>query len=419
MSRKLQAGIGFIFITVIIDALGVGLIIPVLPRVIESFGDVGLSQASSFYGLLIALYSLMAFLFAGLMGSLSDRFGRRPVLLLSLLGLGLDYVIIALAPNLSWLIVGRVLAGIFGASQVTALAYIADVSPPQDRAKNFGLIGAAFGLGFIIGPLLGGVLGGIELRLPFWVAAGLSLLNVLYGLLVLPESLPPERRQPFRWSRANPVGSLMALRRTPSALTLTAVYGLTRLSLNGLIAVWVLYTGFRLGWNVTQIGLSLAFTGICLAVVQGGMVGPVVARLGEVKTTLLGLTLSTLAYVLFGLFTTGWMLYAAIVLSASGGLVAPTLQGMISSRVPPTEQGLLQGALASLNNLANVVAPPVVAGLFAYVVSPSVRSGFVGTPLFLCALVEGSALLVTWVAFRRLKPPADNVNPSIPHSVQF
>lgn len=418
MSRKFQASIGFIFITVMIDALGVGLIIPVLPRVIESFGGVGLSQASSFYGLLIALYSLMAFLFASLMGSLSDRFGRRPVLLLSLLGLGLDYVIIALAPNLSWLIVGRVLAGIFGASQVTALAYIADVSAPQDRAKNFGLIGAAFGLGFIVGPLLGGILGGIELRLPFWVAAGLSLLNLLYGLLVLPESLPPENRQPFRWSRANPVGSLMALRRTPSALTLTAAYGLTRLSLNGLIAVWVLYTGFRFGWNVTQIGLSLAFTGICLAVVQGGLVGPVVARLGEVKTTLLGLTLSTLAYVLFGLSTTGWMLYAAIVLSASGGLVAPTLQGLISSRVPPTEQGLLQGALASLNNLANVVAPPVVAGLFAYFVSTPARSGFAGAPLFLCALIESSALLVAWLAFRHLKRPSDNVDPLIPNSAQ-
>ena len=307
MGCNQRAGLGFIFGAVIIDTLGAGLIIPVLPRLINSFEGVDLSQASSFYGFLVALYALLSFVFASAVGSLSDRFGRRPVLLLSLLGLGLDYVIIALAPNLAWLVVGRVFAGIFGATETTALAYIADISKPEERAKNFGLIGAAFGLGFIVGPLLGGVLGGVDSRLPFWCAAGFSLLNVLYGLFVLPESLAPEYRRPFSWARANPVGSLLALRRFPDVLTLTSVYLLARLSLNGLISVFVLYTSYRFSWSVTEVGTSLAVTGVALAVVQGALVGPVVKRLGEGRTVLLGLTLSILSYSLFGLANNEWV----------------------------------------------------------------------------------------------------------------
>ena len=399
MRRNQRAGLGFIFGAVIIDTLGAGLIIPVVPRLINSFEGVDLSQASSFYGFLVALYALLSFVFASAVGSLSDRLGRRPVLLLSLLGLGLDYVIIALAPNLAWLVVGRVFAGIFGAIETTAMAYIADISKPEERAKNFGLIGAAFGLGFIVGPLLGGVLGGIDIRLPFWCAAGFSLLNVMYGLFVLPESLAPEYRRPFSWARANPVGSLLALRRFPSVLTLTGVYTLTRLSLNGLIGVFVLYTSYRFGWSVTEVGISLAVTGVALAVVQGALVGPVVERLGEGRTALLGLTLSVLSYVLYGLADNAWVFYAAIVLSSSGGLVAPSVQGAISSRVAPEEQGLLQGALAGINNLANVVAPLLTAGLFAYVVSRSTPFGFAAISLFLCALIEFSALLVARQAF--------------------
>lgn len=396
-----RASLGFIFTAVLIDTLGAGLIIPVLPRLIESFGGVNLAQASSFYGFLVALYALLSFVFASAVGSLSDRFGRRPVLLLSLLGLGLDYVIIALAPTLAWLVVGRALAGIFGALEVTAMAYIADISRPEDRAKNFGIIGAAFGLGFIVGPLLGGVLGGIDLRLPFWCAAGLSLLNVLYGLFVLPESHPVARRRPFSWVRANPFGALFALRRFESVLTLTGVYTLTRLSLNGLIGVFVLYAGYRFGWGVGEIGLSLAVTGLALAVVQGGLVGPVVKALGEGRTVILGLVLSTLAYVILGLAQTEWLFYTGIVLSASGGLVAPTVQGAVSSRVAPEEQGLLQGALAGITNLTNVIAPLLSAGLFALVVSRNAAPGLVGAPLFLCALLELSALFVALRAFRQ------------------
>lgn len=410
MGRNQRAGLGFIFGAVIIDTLGAGLIIPVLPRLINSFEGVGLSQAASFYGFLIALYALLSFVFASAVGSLSDHFGRRPVLLLSLLGLGLDYVIIALAPNLAWLVVGRVFAGIFGVIETTAMAYIADISKPEERAKNFGLIGAAFGLGFIVGPLLGGVLGGVDLRLPFWCAAGFSLLNVLYGLFVLPESLAPEYRRPFSWARANPVGSLLTLRRFPDVLTLTSVYSLTRLSLNGLIGVFVLYTSYRFSWSVTEVGISLAVTGVALAVVQGALVGPVVKHLGEGRTVLLGLTLSILSYLLSGLTNNEWVFYAAIILSSSGGLVAPSVQGAISSRVAPEEQGLLQGALAGINNLANVVAPLLTAGLFAYVVSRGTPFGLVGIPLFLCALLEFLALLVARQAFGQPTPsPADQL----------
>lgn len=404
MRRNRRAGLGFIFTAVIIDTLGAGLIIPVLPRLINSFEGLDLAFASSFYGFLVALYALLSFAFASAVGSLSDRFGRRPVLLLSLLGLGLDYVIIALAPTLAWLVVGRVLAGVFGATETAAMAYVADISRPEERAKNFGLIGAAFGLGFIVGPLLGGVLGGIDLRLPFWCAAAFSLLNVLYGLFVLPESLAPEYRRPFRWARANPVGSLLALRRFPDVLTLVGVYTLTRLSLNGLIGVFVLYTSYRFGWSVTEVGVSLAITGVALAVVQGALVGPVVKRFGEGRTALSGLTLSVLSYVLYGLADDTWVFYAAIVLSSSGGLVAPAVQGAISSRVAPEEQGLLQGALAGINNLANVAAPLLSAGLFAYVVSRGAPLGLVGAPLFLCAVLELFALLVARRAFNRPVP---------------
>ena len=391
-----KASLGFIFLTVIIDVLGGGLIAPVLPRLVESFegGDVAL--ASRFYGLLIALYSLMSFLFASFIGALSDRFGRRPVLLLSLLGLAADYVIIALAPNLTWLVVGRLVAGALGASFVTATAYIADISAPEDRAKNFGLLGAAFGLGFIVGPLLGGVLGGIDLRLPFWVAAGLAALNVLYGLFVLPESLPPEHRRPLNWRQANPLGALLALRTFPNVLPLTGVYTLTCLSLNGLIAVWVLYTAHRYGWNVAQVGVSLAVVGVTQGVAQGALVGPLVARFGERRTVVWGVLVSALAYVLYGFASQTWMLYLGIVLSSAGGVVAPALQGAVSGRVAPDQQGLLQGALASLNNLTNVLAPPLVAGLFAFALARGVP---VGLPLLVCAGFEGLAFALAWKAF--------------------
>lgn len=400
--RRRQAGLGFIFVALLIDVLGLGLIAPILPQLIGSFEGVNLSQASSFYGLLIAVYALMSFVFASAIGSLSDRFGRRPIILLSVLGLGLDYVIIALAPTLAWLVMGRILAGVFGAIETTAFAYIADISAPEKRAQNFGILGASFGVGFIVGPLLGGLLGTIDLRLPFWVAAGLAFLNVLYGLFVLPESLTPELRRPFSWSRANPVGALLALRRFPSVLGLTMVYALINLALGGLISVWVLYTSYRYGWNAAEVGLSLAVVGVTSAVVQGALVGPVVTRLGEAHTALLGLAFMALSYTLYGVANQGWLLYTAILVGALGGLAAPAIQGAISRQVPPDEQGLLQGALAGLVNLTSVVAPPVAAVLFAYFVSPNAPLKLPGAAFFLCALLSLTALLVARRAFRQL-----------------
>ncbi len=402
MFRNRQAGLGFILFALVIDILGIGLIVPVLPQLIGSFENVDLTLASSFYGLLVALYALMSFAFASAVGSLSDRFGRRPVLLLSLFGLGLDYIIIALAPTLAWLVVGRLLAGIFGALEATATAYIADVSAPEKRAQNFGLVGAAFGVGFILGPLLGGVLGGINLRLPFWCAAALSLLNVLYGLFVLPESLPVHRRRAFSWSRANPVGSLLALRRFPGVLELTAVFALSSLALSGLTSVWVLYTAYRYDWNVTEIGISLSVVGVTSAIVQGTLVGPIVTRLGEARTALLGLSLTALSFALYALATQGWMLYLIIVIGAFGSLATPAVQGAISRQVPTEEQGLLQGALAGIANLTNVISPPLVAGLFAYFVSATAPFEFPGAALFLCTFFALAALLVARRAFKQL-----------------
>lgn len=412
--RTRRAGLGFIFVALLIDILGLGLIAPIMPQLIGSFEGVNLSFASSFYGLLIAVYALMSFVFASAIGSLSDRFGRRPVILLSVLGLGLDYVIIALAPTLAWLVVGRILAGIFGAIETTAFAYVADISAPEKRAQNFGLLGAAFGVGFIVGPLLGGLLGSIDLRLPFWVAAGLAFLNVLYGFFVLPESLAPKYRRPFSWSRANPVGALFALRRFPSVLGLVSVYALINLALGGLISVWVLYTNYRYGWDAAEVGISLAVVGVTSAVVQGALVGPVVARLGEARTALLGLAFATLSYALYGLANQGWIVYVLIGVAAFGGLAAPAIQAVISQQVPPDEQGLLQGALAGLTNLTSVIGPPVTAGLFAYFVSPGAPFALPGAAFFLCALLSLTALLMARRAFARLavETPSGSTSPA-------
>lgn len=411
-TRVRKASLGFIFFTVILDVLGSGIIVPVLPKLIQRFEAGNLASASTSYGLLIALYSLMSFLFASFIGSLSDRYGRRPVLLLSLLGLAVDYLIIAVAPQLSWLIIGRLIAGIFGASIVTASAYISDITAPQDRARNFGILGAAFGLGFILGPLLGGFLGGIDLRLPFWVAAGLSALNMIYGVFVLPESLPAVYRRPFSWARANPIGSLAALGHFRGVLPLTTAYGLTRLSLNGLIAVWVLYTAHRFGWDVRQIGFSLAAVGLTQGIAQGALVGPVIKKFGEKRAIIGSLTLSVLSYALLGIASAPWMLYLGIVLTAGGGILAPAIQAALSGRMPPDQQGLLQGALASLNSLANVIAPPVIATLFAYAISRK-SSLPVGAPLLTCAAVELIGLLVAAAALMQVSPTT-NVHGATP-----
>lgn len=377
-----RAGIAFILVTLFLDILGLGIVIPVLPQLVDGFVAGGPSEAAPIYGVLVASYALMQFLFAPLVGALSDRFGRRRVVLLSLFAFGVDYLVQGFAPNLAWLFAGRLLAGVTGATITTANAYIADVSGPEDRAKNFGLVGVAFGLGFIVGPALGGLLGELGLRVPFFGAAAVALLNWLYGYFVLPESLPPEDRTPFRWRRANPIGGLVGLRAYPLVAGLAFGFVFFALAQRGLEAVWVLYTEHRFGWGELENGLSLALVGITAAFVQGYLVRLVVPRLGERRAILLGLSISVLGFVFYGLATSGAMMLAVIVGSSLGGIAGPSLQGLIAGVVPRSEQGSVQGALASALSLTAILAPLVATGLFGAFSGEGAVAPIPGMPFF-------------------------------------
>jgi len=396
-----KAGLGFILVTLFLDVLGIGLAVPVLPRLVGSFHS-GEGETALTYGLFMAAYAGMQFLFSPLIGCLSDRFGRRPLLLTAVVGQGLDYILLAVAPDLWWLLTGRLIAGITGASIGTATAYIADVSPPEKRAQNFGLIGMAFGLGFIAGPALGAWLGQTSLRLPFVVAAVLCLANAVYGLLVLPESLPPEQRRPFDLRRANPLGSLAALRRFPAVTTLAAVQVLLFLAQRGLESVWVLYTSHRYGWDVRATGTSLACVGLSVAIVQGGLVRRILPRLGERKSLLGGILLTVLGFVLYALAAQGWMIYAVLCVSALGGIAGPTVQGIISRSVPADEQGRLQGAITSLQGLASIIAPLLATQLFAAFSSGAAGRPYVpGAPFLVGALLQIVAFGLAVRAFEK------------------
>ncbi len=340
-----------------------------------------------------------------MLGGLSDRFGRRPVLLVSLLGGGLDYLVMALAPNLWILFVGRVISGITGANITAANAYIADVSAPHERAKNFGLVGAAFGVGFILGPALGGLLAGISLRAPFYAAAGIALLNWLYGAFILPESLAPANRRPFSWRRANPLGSLAALRRSQLVAGLAFVYVCVGLAQNALNSVWVLYTGYRFGWTPFMNGLSLTLLGVLAAVVQGFLVRLIVPKIGERNAVLVGLASSCVGFFLYGFSTVGWMMFAVMVIGSLGGLAGPAAQALISRAVAADEQGEVQGALASVMSLTGVVAPVAATSLFAYFTSPAAPVPLPGAPLFMAAALATVALWVCWRLFKRVPEP--------------
>jgi len=359
-----RPAVAFIFVTLVLDVLGIGLIIPITPRLIEWFQHSNVEEASRTYGLLVALYSLMQFIGAPVLGSLSDRFGRRPVILLSLLGSGLDYFLLAYAPSLSWFFVGRIISGLTGANFSAASAYIADVSPPEKRAANFGLIGAAFGLGFILGPALGGLLGNIGLRMPFVVAGSLTLLNALYGWFVLPESLAPENRRAFSWARSNPVGALLHLKKYPMVLGLAGTYFLIYFAHQVLPSTWVLYTEHRYHWSYGQTGASLAVVGLMAAIVQGGLTRIIVGKIGERKSAVLGLSVAALAYVGYGLATEGWMIYLVLVFGSLGGITGPAVQGLISRNVGADEQGGVQGSLASLSGISGFIGPPIATALF-------------------------------------------------------
>src|ERR1051325_515555 len=342
-----RAALVFIFITIVLDMLAVGMIVPVLPKLVENFLGGDTAKAARVYGIFATVWALMQFVFAPLLGTMSDRFGRRPIVLLSNFGLGLDYILMALAPTLSWLFVGRVISGITAASVPTAGAYIADVTPEEKRAKAFGMLGAAFGIGFIVGPAVGGLLGSITPRLPFWVAAALSLLNAMYGLFVLPESLSQEKRARFSWARANPLGSLKLLRSHHELFGLAVATFLSALAHDSLPSTFVYYADYRYHWTPRTIGFVLATVGICFGVVQGAFVGRIVGYFGERRALMVGLLFGTIGFAIYGFAAYGWIFWLGIPVMSIWGISGPAAQGMMCRRVNPTEQGQLQGAIGS------------------------------------------------------------------------
>lgn len=389
-----KAATSFILITVLLDMIGIGLVIPVLPKLVTTMYGGDISDGSFIFGWFVASYALMQFIFSPILGNLSDRFGRRPIILTSLLGAGLDYLLMAFAPNLIWLFVGRVLSGITGANISAANAYIADVSAPEDRARNFGMIGACFGVGFIIGPALGGLLGAYGLRIPFIVAACLNLLNWLYGFFVLPESLSPENRRPFNYKRANPFASLSQLGKYPVVLGLTATIALERLAHDTLPATWVLYTTYRFNWTERDNGLSLALVGIVYALVQGGLTGRIVSKIGERKAIIFGLLIGSLTFLAYGLSTQSWMLYVAIIFGSIGGIAGPAMQSIITKLVSPTEQGAVQGIIASIQSVVAILGPLLATNLFGYFTSAAAPLKLPGAAfLAASALVAIAALM--------------------------
>ncbi len=397
-----HAAFAFIFVTVMLDMMALGVMIPVLPKLVIEFEQGDAAQAAIMFGLFSTVWAAMQFIFMPVMGNLSDRFGRRPIVLLSNLGLGLDYVLMAVAPSLPWLFVGRAISGIVSASFATAGAYVADITPPEQRAKRFGMLGAAFGVGFIIGPAFGGLLGSIDLRLPFWVAAGLSLLNAAYGYFILPESLPAERRSAFSWRKANPFGALTFLRSYPLLLGLAAAAFLSRLAHDSLSSTYVLYVDYRYRWDETAVGLSLAAVGICSMIVQGGLVGPLVSRWGERRVLLAGLLLGALGFAILAWAPRGTLFLVGIPFIALYGLASPALQALMTRRVGPPEQGQLQGAVHSLGGLAGLIAPFVFTQTLAAFIEPNSPVIFPGAPWVLAA---GVLLAAAAIAERQTRLP--------------
>ena len=382
-----QAALAFIFVTVVLDILALGIVIPVLPHLVEDFMGGDTAGAAKVYGLFGTVWALMQFISMPVVGALSDRFGRRRVILLSNLGLGLDYVLMALAPNLAWLFVGRVISGITAASISTAMAYIADVTPTDKRAAAFGKVGMAFGLGFVLGPAIGGILGSVDPRLPFWAAAAFSLANALYGVFVLPESLPPEKRRAFEWRRANPLGSLRLLRSHPQLSGLAVVVFLSNLAHAALPATFVLYAGYRYGWTERDVGFALASIGVCSAIVQGALVGTTVRRFGERRVLLVGLACGAIGFFAYGLAPTGALFIAAVPVVALWGLASPAAQGIMTRHIAPTEQGALQGAAGSIMGVATMIGPALFAGTFAYFIGAGTRWHVPGAAFMLASLL--------------------------------
>jgi DHA1 family tetracycline resistance protein-like MFS transporter len=406
--KSATPAVRFIFVTLLLDVLGFGVIIPVGPRLVQSLvnhGAGGTEEAAAhFVGALTATYAVMQFFFSPILGALSDHYGRRPILLIALLGSGLDYFAMALAPSLAILFLTRAINGLSGASMTVANAYIADITPPHKRAAAFGLVGAAFGLGFILGPFLGGVLGEYDIRLPFYVGGALTLINWFYGLLVLPESLPPDRRARFSLAKANPVGAFTGLGRYPLVLGLAGSLFLLNTAMFILHSIWVLYTAHRYNWSPRDVGISLATVGIGAAIVQGGLARKLIPLLGERASLLFGIALGVLAYIGYGSATHGWVIYAIIAIASLGGIAGPACQAMITRTVKPTEQGAIQGALSSLQCIANIIGPLLGTSVFAYFISDKAPFNLPGAAFFVSAILSALGLVIAFIASRHWTP---------------
>lgn len=395
-----NAAFVFIFITVLLDFLAFGIIAPVLPNLIIQFEGGNISHAATLIGYFGFAWATMQFIFSPILGAWSDKFGRRPIILLSCAGLGFDYILMALAPSVRWLFVGRILSGITTSNVSTAFAYTTDVTAPEHRAKRFGMLSAAFGLGFIVGPAIGGLLGDSSLRMPFWVAAGLSLANALYGFFILPESLPADRRSASAWHMANPLGSLALLRSQPELAGLAVVLSLYYLAQQALPAVFVLHADYRYSWSSRTVGLSLAAVGLGIVIVAGGLVGPIVKKIGERRSILWGLAFGMTAFVGFAAAWLGWMVFAVIPLIAIWGIAAPALQSMMTQQVDPTSQGKLQGAINGLRALAGMIGPLLFTQVLAFAIAPARRVHIPGAPFYLAAVLMLASLLVAFAVAR-------------------
>jgi DHA1 family tetracycline resistance protein-like MFS transporter len=401
MASNKNAAVGFIFITLLIDIIGFGIIIPVMPTLISELKGVDISTASKYGSLLMFAYASVQFICAPILGNLSDKYGRRPVLLFSLFGFGIDYLFMALAPTYGWLFIGRIIAGITGASMTTGAAYIADVSTPENRAKNFGMIGAAFGLGFIIGPMIGGLLGGLGPRIPFYAAAALALLNCAYGYFVLPESLSKENRRPFKWKRANPIGSLMHLKKYPAIGGLAVSIFLVYVAAHAIMSNWSYFTMYRFNWDAKMVGISLAVVGVLVATVQGGLIRYINPRLGNEKSVYTGLAFYAVGMLLFGLANQSWMMFAFLIPYCLGGIAMPAIQAIMAGHVPPNMQGELQGTVTSLMSAAAIIGPLLMNNLFFYFSHDNAPVHLPGAPFLLASVLMAAS---AFIAYKTLHP---------------
>ncbi len=387
MAAKRSPALVFIFITLMLDVTGLGIIIPVMPTLIQELTGVSLSVAAEYGGGLLFSFAIMQFLFSPILGNLSDRFGRRPILLASLFGFALDYLLLAFAPTIGWLFVGRIIAGIMGASITTAMAYIADVSTPEKRSQNFGIIGAAFGVGFIVGPVIGGVLGEYGPRIPFFAAAGLTALNWLYGFFILPESLPMRKRRRFQWKRSNPFRSLSNIRTRPIVWGLVISLFLIHIASHAVQSTWSYYTMFKFSWSEGQVGYSLGFAGLLVGLVQGLLIRIVTPKIGQKRSVFVGMWFYFAGLVLFAFAEEGWMMYAFLIPYCLGGIAGPSIQGIMSNQVPDNEQGELQGGLASVISLTSIIGPLLMTSLFARFTIVSTSYYFPGAAFIMAAVL--------------------------------